>query len=37
MGFATMMAGLPLDGHPNVQAFTARCQQRPAFGRAMSL
>jgi glutathione S-transferase len=37
MGFATMMAGLSLDGRANVQAWTARCQQRPAFGRAMSI
>jgi glutathione S-transferase len=36
MSFATMMAGLSLEGRTNVQAWTARCQQRPAFGRAMT-
>jgi glutathione S-transferase len=37
MGFAVMMAGLPLEGHANVSAWLARCQQRPAMGRAMSM
>jgi len=36
MSFATMMAGLSLEGRANVQAWIGRCHQRPAFGRAMS-
>jgi glutathione S-transferase len=36
VGFATMMGGLSLDGAKNVAAWAARCQQRPAMGRAMS-
>lgn len=37
IGFATMMGGLSLDGAKNVPAWAARCQQRPAMGRAMSM
>jgi glutathione S-transferase len=36
LGFATMMGGLSLEGRPNIVAWVSRCQQRPAFARAMS-
>ena len=36
VGFAAMMAQLPLDPYKNVGAWAARCQSRPAMGRAMA-
>jgi glutathione S-transferase len=36
IGFATMMGGLSVADHKNVAAWVARCQQRPAMGRAMA-
>lgn len=36
-GFAMMMAGMPLEDRPNVAAWVARCQNRPAMMRAMAM
>ena len=36
VGFATMMAGLPLSEQKDVAAWVARCQQRPAMARVMA-
>lgn len=36
VAFAAMMGGLSVADHPNVAAWVARCQQRPAMARVMA-